>query len=264
MSALGHKRTYALQKNMSALPPIATAKADIERLYARNATGPLALSCPLMSARSSKLPSRSRILGCGRARTCVPLKWLASWIRDCAAMISISGLAQAASAPDAAGQINPCPRPLAPIAAGNTPATGAIDPSRPSSPRTVKLLSASCGMAPIAASEHDRQIVMTSFFRQIGGSEIDGDAARRQREAGSNERRAHPLLGLRHSLVRQPHDGEGRQAGRHLHLHVDGTGLDSLKGNCRDALNHTTAPGPDARISSIEARRGLLVPISIE
>src|SRR5262245_39899498 len=52
---------------------------------------------------------------------------------------------------DAAGQINPGPRPLAPIAAGNTPATGAIEPSRPSSPRTVKLLSASCGMAPIAA-----------------------------------------------------------------------------------------------------------------
>jgi len=28
MSALGHKQTYALQKAMSALPPIATAKAD--------------------------------------------------------------------------------------------------------------------------------------------------------------------------------------------------------------------------------------------
>jgi hypothetical protein len=28
MSALGHKRTYAVQKGMSALPPIATAKAD--------------------------------------------------------------------------------------------------------------------------------------------------------------------------------------------------------------------------------------------
>ena len=28
MSALGHKRTYAVQKAMSALPPIATAKAD--------------------------------------------------------------------------------------------------------------------------------------------------------------------------------------------------------------------------------------------
>src|SRR5262249_39947229 len=28
MSALGHKQTYAAQKGMSALPPIATAKAD--------------------------------------------------------------------------------------------------------------------------------------------------------------------------------------------------------------------------------------------
>src|SRR5690349_16127032 len=28
MSALGHKRTYAAQQSMSALPPIATAKAD--------------------------------------------------------------------------------------------------------------------------------------------------------------------------------------------------------------------------------------------
>jgi hypothetical protein len=29
ISALGQKRTYAVQKAMSALPPIATAKADI-------------------------------------------------------------------------------------------------------------------------------------------------------------------------------------------------------------------------------------------
>ena len=38
-------------------------------------------------------------------------------------MISISGLAHAASAPQAPGQIRPSPRALAPIAAGNTPAT---------------------------------------------------------------------------------------------------------------------------------------------
>jgi hypothetical protein len=31
MSALGHKRTYAPQQAMSALPPIATAKADIRK-----------------------------------------------------------------------------------------------------------------------------------------------------------------------------------------------------------------------------------------
>src|SRR5262249_33296381 len=31
MSALGHKRTFALRQPMSALPPIATAKADSRR-----------------------------------------------------------------------------------------------------------------------------------------------------------------------------------------------------------------------------------------
>src|SRR5262245_27732565 len=32
MSALGHKRTYAAHKPMSALPPIATAKADMPQM----------------------------------------------------------------------------------------------------------------------------------------------------------------------------------------------------------------------------------------
>ena len=66
-------------------------------------------------------------------------------------MISISGLAQAASAPQAAGQIKPSPRALAPIAAGSTPATAVTEPSSPSSPSTVKPASASAGSAPIAA-----------------------------------------------------------------------------------------------------------------
>jgi hypothetical protein len=42
MSALGHKQTYALQKAMSAITPIATAKADIRNrsclLYPRKRT----------------------------------------------------------------------------------------------------------------------------------------------------------------------------------------------------------------------------------
>jgi hypothetical protein len=111
----------------------------------------LALSCPLMSARSSAGSVVSRIFGCGRDSTWVPLKWLASWISEPAATISISGLAQAASGPHLAGQIRPSPRALAPIAAGNTPATGAIEPSSPSSPSTVKPDKASCGIPPIAA-----------------------------------------------------------------------------------------------------------------
>jgi hypothetical protein len=71
--------------------------------------------------------------------------------RGDAATISISGLAHAASGPHAAGQIKPSPRALAPMAAGRTPATAAIEPSRPSSPNTANPDSASCGMAPIAA-----------------------------------------------------------------------------------------------------------------
>ncbi len=81
----------------------------------------------------------------------MPLKWLAIWISEFAAMIWMSGLAQAASEPQAAGQISPSSRELAPIAAGSTPATGAIEPSSPSSPSTVKPVSASGGIAPIAA-----------------------------------------------------------------------------------------------------------------
>jgi hypothetical protein len=42
MSALGHKRTYAVQNGMSALHPIATAKADFRKrpcpLYPRKRT----------------------------------------------------------------------------------------------------------------------------------------------------------------------------------------------------------------------------------
>src|ERR1700761_1910228 len=73
-----------------------------------------------MSRRSSCAAGACRTFGCGRDNTCVPLKWFAIWISEFAAMISMSGLAQAASAPQAAGQIRPSSRELAPIAAGST------------------------------------------------------------------------------------------------------------------------------------------------
>ena len=79
---------------------------------------------------------------------------------------------------------------------------------------------------------------MAAFLRQVGGREIDGDAARRQREAGGDQRGAHALLGLGHRLVGQADDVEGRQAGRDLDLHVDGAGLDALERHRGDALDH--------------------------
>ena len=54
MSALGHKQTYAAQQAMSALPPIATVKADLGKkacpLYPRKQT------CALQCAMSAKGP----------------------------------------------------------------------------------------------------------------------------------------------------------------------------------------------------------------
>jgi hypothetical protein len=95
-------------------------------------------------------------------------------------------------------------------------------------------------MAPIAAiqPERDRQVVVAAFLRQVGGREVDGDAARRQCQSRGHQRRAHPLARLRHGLVRQADDVERRQPRRHLHLDVDGAGFDALERHCRDPLNH--------------------------
>ena len=79
---------------------------------------------------------------------------------------------------------------------------------------------------------------MAAFLRHVGGREIDGDAAGGQRQARGDQRRAHPLAGLGHRLVGQPDNGESRQAGRDLHLHVDRAGLDPLKGYGGNPLDH--------------------------
>ncbi len=159
-------------------------------------------------------------------------------------MISISGLAQAASGPQVAGQIRPSPRAFAPMAAGNTPATGAI----------VKAEFAQHGEAGQRIMrdgadrrhqperghqpERDRQIVMAALLGQVGGREIDGDAAGRQSEPRGDQRRAHPLARFRNRLIRQADDGEGGHARRNLHLHVDRAHLDALERNGGDALDH--------------------------
>ena len=166
-------------------------------------------------------------------------------------MISMSGLAQAASGPQAAGQIRPSPRALAPIAAGSTPATGAIEPSRPSSPTTVKPLARVVRDRADRRhqAERDRQVVVAAFLGQVGGREIDGDAARRQREPGGDQRAAHPLARLGHRLVGEADDVEGRQSGRDLHLHVDRARLDALERDRGDPLDHRMPPMRPLRVA---------------
>jgi len=87
-------------------------------------------------------------------------------------------------------------------------------------------------------AERNRQIVMAAFLGKIGRGEVDGDAPGRQRQAGGDQRRAHPFARLRDRLVRQTHDVEGGQSGRHLHLDIDGTRLDALECHRRDPLDH--------------------------
>jgi hypothetical protein len=60
-------------------------------------------------------------------------------------------------------------------------------------------------------------------------------------EAISAERIRSRALGDR--LVGQSDDGESRQAGRDLHLHVDGAGFDPLKSYGGNTLDHAALPG---------------------
>jgi hypothetical protein len=62
MSALGQKQTYAAQQVMSALPPIATAKADIGS--SRPCMNPR-----LKGARGKLLATLARTLEAGTCRT---------------------------------------------------------------------------------------------------------------------------------------------------------------------------------------------------
>ena len=93
----------------------------------------LALSWPLMSARSSGVSGAGASFASGAGSTLEPLKWLISAISEGAARISISP-AQAASPPCEPGQIRPFSSALAAIAAGSTPATGESVPSSANSP----------------------------------------------------------------------------------------------------------------------------------
>ena len=93
-------------------------------------------------------------------------------------------------------------------------------------------------------AECDRQVVMAAFFRQVGGREIDGDAACRQRQPRCNQRRAHPLARFRDRLVGKADDIEGDDAGRNLDLNIDGTDLDALKRHGRDTLDHCRPVSP--------------------
>ena len=67
-------------------------------------------------------------------------------------------------------------------------------------------------MASIAdiMREHDRQIEMAAFLRQVGGREIDRDVLVGQAEPDGVQCVAHALAAFGHRLVGQADDGEAR------------------------------------------------------
>jgi hypothetical protein len=81
-------------------------------------------------------------------------------------MISISGLAHAASGPQAAAQINPSERAFAPMAAGRTPATAATDHVKPEFPEHRKAGQRIRWNGPNGGhkSQRDWQVIVAALF----------------------------------------------------------------------------------------------------
>ena len=143
----------------------------------------------------------------------------------------MSSPAQAASAPEALGQISPISRPLAAIAAGKC-----------AGHRHQRAIKGKFAQHHIAVQkirrndaqrrehgERDGQIEMAAFLGKIGGREIDGKPLARQAEADGIEGGAHPLAAFRHRLVGQAHDMKLHLARKKLRLHIDRHGLNALK-----------------------------------
>ena len=137
----------------------------------------------------------------------MPLKWLASWISEEAATISISGSptplrARSGRADQAfaarigadGGGKNAGDR-------GDRAVEAELAQHREARQRVVRN-----GADRRHQPERDRQVVVASFLGQVGGREIDGDAPRRQRQPGRDHGRAHALARFRYRLVGQPDD----------------------------------------------------------
>jgi hypothetical protein len=64
----------------------------------------------------------------------------------------------------------------------------------------------------------------------------------REREADGVQRAAHPLAAFAHRLVGEADDDEGWEPGADLHLHIDRTRLDALKGDGGNPREHRLKP----------------------
>ena len=84
----------------------------------------------------------------------------------------------------------------------------------------------------------DGQVEMRALLGQVRRRKVDCDALGRQRQAGGDQCRTHPLAAFADRLVRQADDGEGDLAGADLHLHVDRLRLYALERDRGDPRDH--------------------------
>ena len=87
-------------------------------------------------------------------------------------------------------------------------------------------------------AKRDRQVESGAVFPDVGGGEVDGDAAEGKGEAGVGQGGPDPLPALAYGAVRQPDGGEGRQAAADVHLDVYRIGVDAEDGGGSDSGKH--------------------------
>jgi len=141
-----------------------------------------------------------------------------------------------ASAPQAKGR-SAMPAPLAPIAAGSTRRRGdrTVEPELAQHAEAGERVR---GMRRSPSSGRARSaVVMAAFLGQVGGARLTvmrraGSATRRR----SEPRARAPFL--RHRLVGQADDIEGRRPGATCTCTSHVRGLDALEGDSRDTLDH--------------------------
>ena len=154
--------------------------------------------------------------------------------------MSRSADAQAASGPQAAGQIRPFPRGVG----GDRRRQDARDRAdrsverefaddRVAFERVVR-----DGADRRHDAERDRQVVMAALLGHVGGREIDGDALGGQRQARGDKGGSDTLARFGDRLVAEADDHEDDRPRGDLHLHVDGTGLDPLERHGRNTRHH--------------------------
>ena len=92
-------------------------------------------------------------------------------------------------------------------------------------------------------ADRDRKVETRSGLSLITGREADGDAPRRDREAGVGERGRDALAALLHLAGRKPDDRPVRQPLGDVDLDADVVGVDSEHGGGADGGEHAATLG---------------------